>query len=256
MKKLNSNALLAILLTVLLTSAVFSQGQFKVRNDALIQIGYSGYKALTFGQGTSNPNNGNFALEYCSACPSSGFNIWKPWPTSLYGNYLLYIRDNGNIGMGNIGDNTAKLWISGNLRVNSTTYTSDARFKENVKPLYGQLTTLMQLKTYQYTFKQNDPKRGDSLSVNVNKEYLPSYNFDSNLHFGLIAQDIQKFYPNLVTRDENGYLSLNYTEFVPILIASLQEQNEQLKKQGQQIEAQNERIKQLELAISRLIQKQ
>ncbi len=219
-----------LLLILLISSVVWSQGQFKVRNDGLIQIGYTTNNSLTFGQGNGSSNNGNFALEYCSTCPSAGFNIWKPWPTSDYGNYKLFIRDNGNVGMGNVGDASAKLWISGNLKVNSTTYTSDQRFKENIQPINNQLSNLLRLKTYQYTFIQSERFVGDSLSVNANKEDHPDYNFDSNLHYGLMAQDIEKIYPNLVAKDENGYLSLNYTELIPILISSIQEQNERISK--------------------------
>lgn len=206
----------------------FAQGQFKIRNDQYIQIGYTGYKALTFGQSTGTPNNGNFALEYCSGCTPTGLNIWKPYPTSGYANYLLFIRDNGNIGVGNQGDATYKMWINGSLKVVSVFQTSDLRFKENIKPLSNNLDKLMAIKTYEYKYIQAERKAGDSLSVNVNKEPVIDYNFDSNLHFGMIAQDIQKLYPNLVTVDEQGYLSLNYTEFIPLLIEAIQEQNKKI----------------------------
>ena len=43
------------------------------------------------------------------------------------------------------------------------------------------------------------------------------------LHFGLIAQELQTIYPNLVEEGEDGYLGINYVELVPILICSIQE---------------------------------
>jgi len=39
----------------------------------------------------------------------------------------------------------------------------------------------------------------------------------------------EEIYPNLVTKDDKGYLSLNYIEFVPLLVKALQEQNEKIK---------------------------
>ncbi len=208
-------------------------GQFRVNTNSFIQIGYSSYKALTFGQSTSSPNNGNFSIEYCANCTASGqggLNFWKPWPTAGMANFLLYIRDNGNIGIGNNGDNSAKLWVSGNLRVNSTTYFSDARFKQNIKELNSSLNNLLKLKPYQYSFIQNEKKLAtDSLNVNVNKVANVDYNFDDKLHFGLIAQDVEKVFPHLVVKDERGYLSLNYTELIPLIISAMQEQ--QLKIQ-------------------------
>lgn len=208
-------------------SALFSQqGQFKIRNDAFIQIGYSTYKALTFGQSTGTPNNGNFAIEYWN----NGLNFWKPWPTGGAGNYLLFIRDNGNVGIGNGGNTTEKLWISGNLRVNSTLYLSDMRFKENIIPIQNGLNDLLQLKPYQYTFDQNFNRTSssDSLSVNVLKEDETNYNFDNRLHFGFLAQEVKTFFPHLVTEDDKGFLAINYVEFIPLLLKALQEQNDRI----------------------------
>jgi hypothetical protein len=214
----------------------FSQGQFKVRNDAFIQIGYTGYKVLSFGQGTGTPNNGNFAIEHCTGCTPIGLNIWKPYPTANWGNYLLFIRDNGNIGVGNTGDASNRMWISGNLKVNATVYTSDKRFKENINPIKSSLNELLGIRTYSYNFIKQNIKPGDSLSVNVNKENEVNYNFDDKLHFGFLAQEIQKSYPNLVSEDEKGYLSLNYTEFIPLIINAMQEQNAKIIKLEQEIE--------------------
>lgn len=75
-------------------------GQFKIRNDAFIQIGYQGYKTLTFGNNNlTSPNNGRFALEYCDGCKTPGFNLWKPWPDPLASNYLFFVSDLGNVGL-------------------------------------------------------------------------------------------------------------------------------------------------------------
>ncbi|MGV3631524.1 MAG: tail fiber domain-containing protein [Bacteroidota bacterium] len=221
---------------VLLSGCIFSQGQFKIRNDEFIQIGYSSRKALTFGQGTAPQNNGNFALEYCAGCPSPGFNIWKPYPTAGAANYLLYIRDNGNTGIGNSGDASAKLWVSGNLRVNATIYPSDLRYSQNTKNISKQLDNLLQLKPVQYSYIQSRQTQSDSLSVNVLKEKGNDYNFDQQLHFGIFAQDIEKIYPNLVSKDEQGVLGVNYAEFIPLLVGAIQEQQEKILELEREIE--------------------
>jgi hypothetical protein len=62
------------------------------------------------------------------------------------------------------------------------------------------------------------------------KQY--NYNNDSKLHFGLIAEDVEKVYPNLVSNTEVGK-SLNYLEIVPLLIdkiKDLQNQIDELKR--------------------------
>ena len=60
-------------------------------------------------------------------------------------------------------------------------------------------------------------------SENLNKldNIIPkSYNFknDNLLHFGFIAQDVEKVYPNLVTVDSDGMKSVNYLEMIPLLL--------------------------------------
>ncbi len=42
-------------------------------------------------------------------------------------------------------------------------------------------------------------------------------------HYGLIAQEFQQVYPDLVYENDNGYLSINYTELIPIMLQSIKE---------------------------------
>lgn len=49
-------------------------------------------------------------------------------------------------------------------------------------------------------------------------------------HYGLSAQELQNAYPDLVRKGENGILSINYVELVPILIRSIQELKQELDK--------------------------
>ncbi len=46
----------------------------------------------------------------------------------------------------------------------------------------------------------------------------------------MMAQDVEKIFPNLVKKDEKGILSLNYIELIPILIQAMQEQNVRIKE--------------------------
>ena len=222
-----------IFICIFINTDLFSQGQFKIRNDGFMQIGYTAYKTLTFGQSTGTPNNGNFAIEYADG----GLNFWKPWPTASSANYIMFMRDNGNIGIGNTGNTVEKLWVSGAIKANGLNLTSDERFKENIRPIKTGLNELLQLKPYQYTFNQslNKVPVSDSLNINVLKEDTRNYNFDSNLHFGFSAQEIQKIYPHLVSEDEKGYLSVNYMEFIPILVKGMQEQNQKISELEEKI---------------------
>lgn len=204
-------------------------GQFKVRNDAFIQIGYSNYKVLTFGQETNSPNNGRFAIEYWAA--QQGLNIWKPWPTSGAANYLLFIRDNGNIGIGNAATSGYRLDVSGALRCVGFANISDSRLKRNILPLSNTLADLQRIRIYEYYFKSElDEKPEGEEAINELKDKgTHNFGLDDNKHFGVIAQELETIYPNLVSKDDRGYYAVNYVEMVPILIKSIQELDEKVK---------------------------
>ena len=46
-------------------------------------------------------------------------------------------------------------------------------------------------------------------------------------HYGFIAQDVQKIFPDLVMKGQDGYLALNYAGFAPYIVSAMQQmQNE------------------------------
>ena len=47
-------------------------------------------------------------------------------------------------------------------------------------------------------------------------------------HYGVSAQELQQIYPDLVVEGQDGYLTVNYVELVPILIRSIQELKQEL----------------------------
>jgi len=63
----------------------------------------------------------------------------------------------------------------------------------------------------------------DLKSLSSIKYYLNSDKSKTN-RVGLIAQEIEKILPEAVDKDEKGILSVRYTEIIPLLIASIQEQ--------------------------------
>lgn len=49
-------------------------------------------------------------------------------------------------------------------------------------------------------------------------------------HFGVDAEELQKIYPDLVLEGQDGYLSVNYSELVPLLIRSIQVLKQELEE--------------------------
>lgn len=50
----------------------------------------------------------------------------------------------------------------------------------------------------------------------------------SRRHFGIDAEELQKIYPDLVLEGQDGYISVNYSEIVPLLIRSIQALKQEL----------------------------
>lgn len=105
---------------------------------------------------------------------------------------------------------------------------SDYRLKENIRSLApGSLERIMDLNVVQYNLKQFEVESNDP-TPEKHYFYDPESEVFKNTHYGLIAQELQEIYPDLVLTGGDGYLSVNYMELIPILIQSVQELKLQL----------------------------
>jgi hypothetical protein len=97
--------------------------------------------------------------------------------------------------------------------------TSDRRLKRDFSTLTNSLNKLTNIKGYHYFMK--DPKT------------------DQSMQTGVIAQEIEEIFPELVKTDKEGMKSVNYIGFIPHLIESIKElkaENDELKKSVKRIE--------------------
>jgi|GEM_PF-2296523 len=104
--------------------------------------------------------------------------------------------------------------IFGNLWANGTTYPSDGRFKKNIQPLQQSLEKILQLQGVSYEMKTDE---------------FPNQHFDKGSQVGLIAQDVEKLVPQVVTEGPNGYKAIDYAKLVPLLIESIKELNKKIE---------------------------
>lgn len=101
----------------------------------------------------------------------------------------------------------------GNVYATGSFIPSDARYKLGVKPISNATNLLMKLSPSTYTMNLKD---------------FPKMGFDDNEHMGLIAQDVEKLIPGVV-KEVGGLKRINYAELVPLLIATIQEQNKRIE---------------------------
>ncbi len=100
--------------------------------------------------------------------------------------------------------------------------TSDYRLKENIESIESErIDDIMKLNVVKYNLKQRTMEADDTTTVPVNY-YTEDPDLLEKIHYGLIAQELQDIYPNLVYEGGDGYLSINYIELIPLLIQSIQ----------------------------------
>jgi glycerophosphoryl diester phosphodiesterase len=116
----------------------------------------------------------------------------------------LRINSNGNVGIGTVAP-SQKLHVAGNVLATAFLYSSDANLKENVKTVSG-LDGITKLRGVTFDWKAN--KKAD---------------------VGLIAQEVETVYPELVTTDKEGLKSVQYGNLVAPLIEAIKEQQIQIE---------------------------
>lgn len=108
----------------------------------------------------------------------------------------------------NVDLGTASLRWKTIYSVNPFNSSSDFNLKKNITPIHDEIGNLMSIHPVSFQWKDGD----------------------TAVHLGLIAQEIEKLYPSITLRDDQGKLSMNYEELIPILVSVIQQQNEQLNQ--------------------------
>ena len=102
------------------------------------------------------------------------------------------------------------LTVSGSVIAPLVGSSSDARLKEQVAPIPDALTGVLALRPVTYRFREGT-------------------NRPTERAIGLIAQEVQAVFPELVRTDTDGYLSVAYGNLAPILARAVQQQQAQIE---------------------------
>ena len=115
---------------------------------------------------------------------------------------------------------TADVSISGDLFVTGNVYaqgdvvafsSSDKRLKDNIKPIDSALDKVCKLGGYEFDWNdKQDVYEGHDI--------------------GVIAQEVEAVFPELVTDRNNGFKAVKYEKLVPALIEAIKEQQEQINE--------------------------
>lgn len=153
------------------------------------------------------------------------------------------------LGNGNVGINTTapsqRLHVNGNARIGSCTYESDgdvvcfsdARYKRDVQELSPMLDRVTALRPVRYGWRPYA---------------LADHGPSDGASTGLVAQEVERVLPELVTTDADGYKSVNYGRLPLLAVQSIKE----LKARHDALEERNvdlgRRLAELEAALATL----
>jgi len=169
----------------------------------------------------------------------------------------MTINQDGRVGIGAGGVNVTPaqlLDVAGTIRVgpNSVNYgciedrdgtviagscSSDLRFKKNISSLGGILKKFTKLRPVNFYWRTDE---------------FPAKQFGKSESFGLIAQEVEEIFPELVATDEQGFKLVNYSKLPLYTIQAVKElkaENDALKKR---LEKQQTEIDELKKAFGAL----
>jgi hypothetical protein len=163
------------------------------------------------------------------------------------GNESMRIAVGGAVGIGTAAPAT-KLQVVGDLRVGTSgtngcvqnfagtaltgTCASDARLKQNVVAISGVLDKVAQLRPVTYEWR---------------KKEFPDRHFGVGRNPGLIAQEVERVFPELVSTDDKGYKAVTYGVPLEMLalqaIKELRADNLRISTESQRVRTENQRVR-------------
>jgi hypothetical protein len=194
----------------------------------------SGVRATALGYNTTAATDESLSIGTCNSANSGGT-----------GEATLFAVGNGLFDPRNDECNRSDalvLDLNGNLTISgSLSQSSDRRLKTGIEPVGDDvLGRLSEIRPVRFQFK--------------NERTHPA-----GEQIGLVAQDVQKEFPALVSEGAGGYLSLAYPKLTAVLVKGLQEQQDRLQQKQSRIEEherriarQDERIDQLEKRLAQI----
>lgn len=108
---------------------------------------------------------------------------------------------------------------------------SDSTLKENITPISESLQKITKLQAVQYNYKPTLFTDNDSIQFTTRKSDIVKQK-----RIGLLAQDVEKVFPEVVKTMPDGMKAISYTDLIPVLIQALKEQQAIINAQSIQIQ--------------------
>jgi len=125
--------------------------------------------------------------------------------------------------------------VTGKVNSNGIEESSDIRFKTNIMEMSSCLDNVLKLRGVTYNWRVDE---------------FPERAFGERTEIGLIAQEVEKVFPELVSIDANGYRSVQYSHMVPVLLEAIKDQQEMIQSLTSNVQLLQTNMVKLEAALS------
>jgi hypothetical protein len=178
----------------------------------------SGNRVSSLANYSGSHSSGNQNIKYFYYGNPNNLAVWKnmQYINDVSGSTPFFIPKNKTLITPAVTKTASKVsipvYISTDLYVAGTIYgtlgtSSDEKLKDNIQTISDlKISEFIHLEPKEFTYKSEPLKK----------------------HFGFIAQDVEKIYPELVSTSDNGYKSVNYIEIIPLLVAKINAMQKQI----------------------------
>jgi hypothetical protein len=137
-----------------------------------------------------------------------------------WGWLVYWTYNSGNSNFGTSGNNGYRIFSTGSIYAQGNVYaTSDARYKKNIEPIDNALNKVLGLQGVYYEKIENEDLEGNPQVKRTMRQ------------IGMIAQDVNKVVPELVTfNEETDMYGLTYSNTVALLVEAIKEQQTEINE--------------------------
>lgn len=164
-----------------------------------------------------NPNPGGQILSMHQGVPGR-LNFSTLWGSAPIPDLVTMDFTNGRVGINNPSP-TYRLEVGGNMNVNGIVYAfgvplpSDIRLKRDIKPITHAIEMIQSIRGVHYMWRTDE---------------FPQMTLPEERQIGVIAQEVEKLLPEVISEKKDGYKAVDYTKIVPVLIEAVKEQQQQI----------------------------
>jgi hypothetical protein len=131
---------------------------------------------------------------------------------------------------------TYSIYTDGAVFATSYATKSDLRQKQNINTYNNALNKILKLRGVSFNWKST------------------KNNTDNKKHIGLIAQEVEKIIPELITEDEKGNKAITYSGMIPVMIEAMKDQQKIIKELREELELQQVKNEELKQKIDKIFE--